>query len=270
VASARRAAPEATRAGLVLPGIELSTFGERPAPAIPASERLKAIRAGEAAGSPAPDVATFAAGLSTAVGELAEAAWAIARCGAPVALAEGSIVGTCDDCARATPPLVALAVGPAAGTAAAACVREAAGLLAAVCRAIVDDDGPGFAAAAVCGPALVGTSPTVVTALATAVCVLRLAVGVGLLLAATAGESLAALPLVARRVGVVVEGVVAAEATCAALGSPAEGAACGVAAVCRRVAVLVGDTSAADVLAVVAAAGASAEATTFGRLGAPV
>jgi hypothetical protein len=69
---------------------------------------------------PAPEVATFAAGLSTAVGELAAAAEAIARCGEPVALAEGSIVGTCDDWARATPPLVALAVCPAAGTAASA------------------------------------------------------------------------------------------------------------------------------------------------------
>jgi hypothetical protein len=238
---------------------------------MPASERLRAIRAGEAAGSPAPEVATAAAGLSTAVGELAVAAEAIARCGAPAALAEGSIVGTCDDCARATPPLVALAVGPAAGTEAAACVREAAGLSAAVCRATVEGDGPGLATAAVCGPALVGTSPTVVTALATAVCVLRLAVGVALLLEATVGESLAALPVVARRIGVAVaDGVVAAEAICAGRGSPAEGAACGAGAVCLRVAVLVGETSVAAVLAVVAAAGASAARATFGRLGAPV
>jgi hypothetical protein len=54
------------------------------------------MRAGEAAGSPVPAAATAAAGLSTAVGEPAAAAEAIARCGEPTALAEGSIVGTCD------------------------------------------------------------------------------------------------------------------------------------------------------------------------------
>jgi hypothetical protein len=118
---------------------------------------------------------------------------------------------------------------------------------------------------------LVGTSPTVVTAFATADCVLRLAVGVVLLLAATVGESLAALPVVARRIGVVVaDGAVAADASCAARGSPLDGAACGLGAVCRRVAVLVGETSLAAVLALVVAAGVSAAWATFGKLGAPV
>jgi hypothetical protein len=108
------------------------TFGERPAPATPASERLRAMRAGEAAGSPVPAAATAAAGLSTAVGEPATAAEATARRGVPVALADGSNGGTCDDSARATPPLAALAVGPAAGTATLAWVRVAPGLFAAV------------------------------------------------------------------------------------------------------------------------------------------
>ena len=105
---------------------------------------------------------------------------------------------------------------------------------------------------------LVGTSPAVVTALAIACCVLRLLVGISRL-AATVGESLAALPEVARRVGVAVgEGDVAAEAIWAARSSLAEGAACGLAVVCLLVAVLVGERSLTAVLAVVAAAGASA------------
>jgi hypothetical protein len=98
--------------------MELSTFGERPAPAIPARERVSAIRAGVAVGSPLPEAATAAAGLSTLVGELAVAALATARLGEAPGVAVGSSVGTCDDWARATPPLEALAVLLADSTAA--------------------------------------------------------------------------------------------------------------------------------------------------------
>lgn len=43
VASARRAAPEATNAGLFPPGAARSTFGELPTPAVPPVARVKAI-----------------------------------------------------------------------------------------------------------------------------------------------------------------------------------------------------------------------------------
>ena len=138
-------------------------------------------------------------------------------------------------------------------------MRVALALVAAVCREMEADDGPGFAVAAVCGPAFVGTSPTVVRALATACCVLRLFVGVALGLTAIVGESLVALPVVARRIGVAVaEAVVAAEAIWAARGSPLAGAAWELTDVCLRVAMLVGATSVAAVRAVVVATGASA------------
>ena len=95
-------------------------------------------------------------------------------------------------------------------------------------------------------------------------------VGVGLLLAATTGESFAALPLVLRRVGVAVGAEVEFVATWAGRGSPAAGAACGLAAACRRVAVDAAATSVAAAEAVLGAAGASAACATAGRLGAPL
>jgi hypothetical protein len=46
VACVRRAAPDAVSAGLFPPGSELSMLGERPAPAVPATERERANRDG--------------------------------------------------------------------------------------------------------------------------------------------------------------------------------------------------------------------------------
>ena len=66
------------------------------------------------------------------------------------------------------------------------------------CREMAAEEGPGFAAPATCGPALAGTSPTVVTTLVTALSVLRLIVATPDWAAVT-GESIAAEPVAERR-----------------------------------------------------------------------
>jgi hypothetical protein len=83
------------------------------------------------------------------------------------------------------------------------------------CREMLADEGPGLAAAAVCGPALAGTSPTVVTTFVTALLALRLVVATLPACEAITGESTAADPVAAERrimVGVAT-GSVADEAT---------------------------------------------------------
>jgi hypothetical protein len=125
------------------------------------------------------------------------------------------------------------------------------------------DDGDAVALAAALGPVLVGTSPTRVTTFATADCVLRVIAGDGA--PDSAGALVLALPVVARlRTGLALGEAV--EATACGRGSPADGAARGLAAATRRVAVLVGESS-PDVLAVAVAAGASAARDTAGKLG---
>lgn len=118
--------------------------------------------------------------------------------------------------------------------------------LAAVCREIVAEEGPGLAFAAVAGPALAATSPTVVTTFVTAVLVLRLVVATDPACDATTGESEADWPVAAVRRTIVGEavGCVAAEAIWAGAGSPVALAVCGLSVACRRVARLVGETSA--------------------------
>jgi hypothetical protein len=106
-------------------------FAERPAPAVPACERLSTTREGCAEGSDAPEFASAAAGLSTAEGEVAVAAAAAARRGDSPGSPLGSIVGTAAVWARGKPPLAIDAAEPLAGTVACGCVRFAAGLFAA-------------------------------------------------------------------------------------------------------------------------------------------
>ena len=141
----------------------------------------------------------------------------------------------------------------------------------AACREIVADDGPGLAAPATCGPALAGTSPTVVTRLVTASLALRFVVATPDCAAVT-GESIVAEPLDAdRRTSVgVLAGSLDAEATWDGAGSPARRAAAALSVAWRRVAVLVGETSAAEVLATTVPVAASASCVALGTLGAPL
>ncbi len=246
-------------------------LGERPAPAVPDWERVSAIRAGWADGSPVSDDATAAAGLSTAVGEGAAAASVAARRGRPAATRDGSMVGTSLACARVAPPRANWLAGLAASADNDGCVRVAPLALGAVCRDMAAVEGPGLAVPAVCGPALAGTSPTVVTTFVTALAVLRLAVATAPALGATTGASIGAEPAAAERrtsVGVVGD-CVAVEATCDGDGSPLAGAAVALSFACRRMAVLLGETSPARLVATTAPAADSAVAAVLGKLGAP-
>lgn len=74
-------------------------------------------------------------------------------------------MGVVEFCARAAPPCETWAVGLAALTLADGCVRVAPAALAVVWREVVAEDGPSGALAAVWGPALDGTSETLVTTL---------------------------------------------------------------------------------------------------------
>jgi hypothetical protein len=90
--------------------------------------------------------------------------------------------------------------------------------------------------------------------------------------AAVTGESNVADPLVAERrtSDDVLLGSRAAEATCDGAGSPVERVDAGLSVACRRVAVLVGETSAAEGLATSAPVAASATCDVLGMLGAPL
>jgi hypothetical protein len=123
----------------------------------------------------------------------------------------GSIVGVVEFCARAAPPCETWAVGLATFTFAAGCVRVAPAALAVVWREVVADDGPRGAEAAVCGPAFVGTSETLVTVLLWTACVERDATVAEPGLAA--GASAALLGVVVRRGLFVAEGLVLFVAT---------------------------------------------------------
>lgn len=151
------------------------------------------------------------------------------------------------------------------------CVIVAPLAAGAACREIVADDGPGFAAPATWGPALAGTSPTVVTTLVTASLAWRLFVATPVCAAVT-GESIVAEPLdVDRRTSVgVLAGSLDAEATCDGTGSPARRAVAALSVACRRVAMLVGETSMAEVLVTIAPVAASATCDVLGTLGAPL
>ena len=125
VDSARRAAEEATSAWPALPGVLRSMFGLLPTPATPPRPRLSAIRAGCAAGSPAPCAAMACAGLSTDVGDVACAAEATARDGERPGVPVGSMVGVAEFWARAAPASETCAVALATFAAAVGCVRVA-------------------------------------------------------------------------------------------------------------------------------------------------
>jgi hypothetical protein len=111
----------------------------------------------------------------------------------------------------------------------------------------------------------------VVTTLVTASLMLRLLVATPPWAAVT-GESNVADPLVAdrRTSDGVLFGSRAAEATCDGAGSPVERAVAGLSVACRRVAVLVGETSAAEGLATIPPVAASATCDVLGTLGAPL
>jgi len=106
VAWERRAAVEATSAGLSGAPLPRSRFGEFPAPAVPDCERLSAIRAGSLLGSAEAVEPIPAAGASTLAGEPALAAVRAARAGVLDAMPLGLIEGTADVVARATAPAV--------------------------------------------------------------------------------------------------------------------------------------------------------------------
>jgi hypothetical protein len=116
------------------------------------------------------------AGLSILVGELAVAAKDTARRGEPARALDSLIAGASLDWVRLAPPRASWLDGLSAGADRLGCVRVAAALAAAVCLEMLAEDGPGLALAAVCGPALAGTSATVVTTFAIAFRVLRLEV----------------------------------------------------------------------------------------------
>ena len=99
------------------------------------------------------------------MGDVAWVAVATARFGERPGAPLGSIVGVVEFCARAAPPCETCAVGLATLMLAEGCVRVAPAAFAAVWREVVAEDGPSGALAAVCGPALVGTSDTLVTTL---------------------------------------------------------------------------------------------------------
>ena len=65
-----------------------------PAPATPANDFVKAMRAGCAVGCPVPSLACAIAGLSIDVGDAAAGAWRCVRDGEPVMAASGFNVGT--------------------------------------------------------------------------------------------------------------------------------------------------------------------------------
>jgi hypothetical protein len=69
-------------------------FGEAPTPAVPPVPFASAVRDGWAASLLLEEAAIAAAGLSTAVGEVAAGAAATARDGAPLAASCGLSVGT--------------------------------------------------------------------------------------------------------------------------------------------------------------------------------
>jgi hypothetical protein len=135
-----------------------------------------------------------------AVGEDAVAASVSARRGVGAAAPAGSIVGELVASVRWAPLVANWLAGLAASADSAGCVRSALLATAAVWREIVADDGPGLATAAVTGPALAGTSPTVVTTFVAELAVLRLVVATAW--GATTGASAAADPLAERRTSV--------------------------------------------------------------------
>lgn len=118
---------------------------------------------------------------------------------------------------------------------------------------------------------MAGTSPTVVTTFVTALSVLRLVVATAPACGAITGASIAAVPVAEERriIAGVAVGSVADEASCAGDGSPLAAAATGLSVACRRVAVLVGETSLALCEATTVPTAASAVCETFGKLGAP-
>lgn len=148
MASERRAAPDAAKAGLLPPGSELSMLGEAPPPATPACPRDKAIRPGCAELAAAAAIETEAAGLSTAAGDVVASAAATARRGDPSALAVASREGALAASARALPPREIWLAGLAAAAARLGCVIVALLAAGAVCREIVPAEGPGLAAPA--------------------------------------------------------------------------------------------------------------------------
>jgi hypothetical protein len=110
VACVRRAAPEATRAGLSPPGVARSIFGELPTPAVPPIARVNAILDGCAASLALLEDATAEAGLSTLAGDVAAGAAIVDRDGVPLAASCGFSVGTALACARAEPAAAAIVV----------------------------------------------------------------------------------------------------------------------------------------------------------------
>jgi hypothetical protein len=94
VACSRRAAPLATIAGLSAAGSERSKLGDWPTPATPASDFVRAIRAGEALGSPCPVAVAASEGVSTFVGDATASAALAERRGEAFGAAEGLTVGT--------------------------------------------------------------------------------------------------------------------------------------------------------------------------------
>ena len=190
------------------------------------------------------------------MGEVAVAAVATARAGGPADEAFGVMLGWADGSARVAPPRATCVLGLADGVASDGCVLVALALLGDDWRETAVAAGPGESSLAVRGPVLACTSLTLVTTLATAGVVLRVVLAVAFGDWLTTGES-AEESAEARRTGVAeFEGFVALEATSLGRGCPVAVAACAAVSVCRRVAVLVGESS-PGVADVVAAAGAA-------------
>jgi hypothetical protein len=211
-------------------------------------------------------VATLAAGLSTAVGDVIAALAVVARAGDAPAITCGRTVGTAATWARATPPVARATVPAASGDEAGAGLAALAATVAA-CRETLVVLGPGCEFIVGCGPALAATSAARVGTLATAAVALRDGDGV----VGPAGPTVGSIDgvLVARRGASVLAGCGASAANCVGAGSPALGEACGAVVVWRRVAVLAAASSveAADVAVPV---GAGWTLVAAAMLGAPV